>query len=224
VDDTRSTQKPSHAVLQHSVSFAHTQVCTFMSVQPVLAFSVQQLPLHVPQPSAPTSATQASFQPFVQQYELPGESQTHFSIAGSLQPLPACAVQQTPFGPVGAASLPPASAPASGLVVPASTTLAPVPPLLAAVPAEPPEPAVPAPPLPDAEPPVAAPPDEPPLLDDVPAWLAPPVLPASSTAVLEPPSELQATESMSAAACAAKPSVCVFNEGKFIGGVTSSYS
>lgn len=99
VDETSVTQKSSQDVEQQSAFFAQTQVSTFLSVHPGPAFAAQQLPLHVPQPSAPTSATQASFQPFVQQYLLPGMSQTHFSTAGSSQPLPACAVQHAPFAP-----------------------------------------------------------------------------------------------------------------------------
>jgi hypothetical protein len=101
----------------------------------------------------------------VQQYWLPAEPQTHFSMAGSLHPFPACAVQHSPFGPVEPAppeGVPPEAAP------PDAEPLAPaVPP--AEVAGEPPE-------LVELAPPVPAelPPAEPPFDAVAFASLAPP--------------------------------------------------
>ena len=150
--ETSSTQKPSQALVQQSVFFAQTQLSTLASEHPGPGLSEQQLPLQVPQPSAPTSATQASFQPFVQQYWLPVIPHTHFSTAGSLQPLPAWAVQHAPLGPTavpGAASSP---ASATIVVLPPAAELAP------AVPADPDEAGVPPEPFVPPEPLEASPP------------------------------------------------------------------
>jgi hypothetical protein len=89
VDSTRTAQKPSQALVQHSAFFAQTHFSIFGSAQPGPALSAQQLPLQVPQPRPPTRATQASFHPFSQQYLPPAMAHTHFSIAGSLHPPPA---------------------------------------------------------------------------------------------------------------------------------------
>jgi hypothetical protein len=202
VDSTSTAQKPSHAVVQHSAFFAQTHFSTLASAQPGAALSPQQLPLQVPQPRPPTSATQASFQSFSQQYLPPAMAQTHFSTAGSLHPPPACAEQHGSLLP-DTALLAPAPVPASGAVDP------PVPrPAALAPPVDPPTVTDP-PALVEAEPPV---PTALPPLAALPPPAALPAAPPSSFIVeaVPAPSDPQPTLSESARAQRQQESASIF--------------